>query len=314
MKLVREILNDLTAVFSLKQWKETFACAKSINKKSFAKTLKLLLPQFLLYYVLFSPAVAVPLYDSLLFHPTRIGPYGAHRLAGVPIENIYVTCPNKERLHCWYLKNPGAAQVVFISHGNGGNLTTRAELIALLLNLGLSVFIYDYQGYGKSTGSPSLTKIAEDGNCALNYLLKDKNYKASDVILLGESLGSGVTCRLSTEHESGGIILLSPYYSMQKLARQKLSWLNLYPDFLFSSPAYDNGKILSQNHAPLLIIHGEKDRLISPSNSHELFAQAIMPKQILWLKNSSHNDIMDKDPEALKQGIKAFLLAFTPQK
>lgn len=314
MKLVREIFNDLTAVFSIKQWKETFASAKSIKKKSFAKTLKLLLPQFLIYYVLFSPAVAVPLYDSLLFHPTRIGPYSANRLAGVPIENIFVTCPNKERLHCWYLKNPDATQVVFISHGNGGNLTGRAELMAMLLNLGLSVFIYDYQGYGKSTGSPSLTKIAEDGNCALNYLLKEKNYKASNVILLGESLGTGVTCKLSTEYEDAGIILLSPYYSMQKLARQKLSWLNIYPDFLFTTPAYDNGKILSKHHAPLLIIHGEKDRLIPPSNSQELFAQAIMPKEILWLKNSGHNDIMDQDPEALKEGIRAFLLAFRAQK
>lgn len=314
MNFLQEMINDLTAVFSPKQWKETFSATKSINKKSLAKTFKLLLPQFFIYYILFSPAIAVPLYDSLLFHPIRTGPFDAKRLVGVNIESDYIPTTNKERLHYWYLKNPGSEKVLFVSHGNGGNLTSRAELAEIFLKQGVSVFMYDYQGYGKSTGSPSLSKINEDGLCALNYLLKEKNFKESDVILFGESLGSGVTCQLSKDIKSGGIILLSPYYSMTKLARQKLSWLNFYPDFLFTTPPYDNGKVLSSPHAPLLIIHGEKDRLIPPSNSQELFSVALEPKQIAWLKNSGHNDIMDKDPKALKDAIKAFLLVLQAQK
>ncbi len=307
MKFLKELIGDLTAVFSIKQWKETFTTTKSINKKSFARTLRLLIPQLVLYYILFSPAVAMPLYDSMLFHPTRTGPFDAKRLAGVPIENVQIKSKNGETIHCWYLKNPGSNKIVFISHGNGGNLTTRAELMAMLLKLGVSVFIYDYQGYGKSSGSPNLVKIKEDGDAALNYLLKDKIYKEEQIYLCGESLGSGVTCELSTSIKSGGIILLSPYYSIIKLAKQKLILLNIYPDFCFTIPPYNNALILSLPHAPLLILHGEKDRLIPPSNSQKLFADASVPKQLVWLKNSGHNDILDRDYDTCENALKAFL-------
>ncbi len=305
MNLLKALWNDLTAVFSIKQWKDTFGALKSVNRKSLFKTIQLLLPQMVLYYILFSPLVAAPLYDNLLFHPTKTGHYDARNLAGTRIENV--TLKNgEESLHCWLLNKPGSTKIALICHGNGGNLSNRADIMKAFLDQGLSVFIFDYQGYGKSTGSPSIPKVITDAEKALNYLLKEKNYKPENIILFGESLGTGLTCHLSTKDKVGGIILLSPYYSIVQLAREKLVWLNLYPDFAFNFPHLDNGKILSQSHPPLLIIHGMKDRLIPVANAEKLFKTSMEPKQLVLLKNSGHNDVFLNDETEFKNGLRDF--------
>lgn len=305
MNLLKALWNDLTAVFSFKQWKDTFGSLKSVNRKSLFKTIQLLLPQMVLYYILFSPIIAAPLYDNLLFHPTKTGHYNARYLAGTKIENV--TLKNgAENLHCWLLNKPGATKIALICHGNGGNLTNRAEIMKALLDQDLSVFIFDYQGYGKSTGSPSIPKVITDAETALNYLLKEKSYKPENIILFGESLGTGLACELSTKVKVGGIILLSPYYSIIQLAREKLLWLNLYPDFAFNFPHLDNAKILSSKHPPLLIFHGLKDRLIPVANSEKLFKTAIEPTQLVLLKNSGHNDVFLNDGREFKNGLSGF--------
>ncbi len=305
MNLLKALWNDLTAVFSIKQWKDTFGSLKSVNRKSLLKTIRLLLPQMVLYFILFSPIVAAPLYDNLLFHSTKTGHYDARNLAGTRIENV--TLKNgEESLHCWFLNKPGSTKIVLICHGNGGNLTNRADIMKALLDQDLSVFIFDYQGYGKSTGSPSIPKVITDAETALNYLLKEKNYKPENIILFGESLGTGLACELSTKVKVGGIILLSPYYSIVQLAREKLLWLNLYPDFAFNFPHLDNGKILSCSHPPLLIFHGLKDRLIPVANAEKLFKTAMEPKQLVLLKNSGHNDVFLKDGKEFEECVKIY--------
>ncbi|MCW5823427.1 MAG: alpha/beta hydrolase [Cyanobacteria bacterium TGS_CYA1] len=305
MNLLKALWNDLTAAFSIRQWQETLASVKSIKKENLRKTVLLLLPQMVLYYILFSPIVAGALYDNLLFHPTKVGHFDATFLTGVKIENVSLKS-GKETLHSWFLRKSQTSKVALICHGNGGNLTNRAELMKALLDQNVSVFIFDYQGYGKSTGSPSIPKIISDSRVALNYLLDKEKYKQENIILFGESLGTGLACKLSTEIKSGGIILLSPYCSILRLAREKLIWLNLYPDFMFTFDHLDNAKILSKPHSPLLIIHGAKDRLIPVAHAEKLYATAVDPKQLVLLKDSGHNDIFLNDALDFENGLKRY--------
>ncbi len=305
MNLYKALWNDLTAAFSIKQWKETIISVQSIKRENLRKTFLLLLPQLILYYLLFSPFIAGALYDNLLFHPTKTGHFDAKYLIGTKIENIYLKNGN-ENLHCWFLKKPTASKVALICHGNGGNLTNRAEIMKSFLDQNISVFIFDYQGYGKSTGRPSIPKIVSDSKIALAYLLENRKYKQENIILFGESLGTGLACKLSTDMKSGGIILLSPYYSILRLAREKLAWLNLYPDFMFSFDHLDNAKVLSKPHSPTLIIHGAKDRLIPITHAEKLYATAVDPKQFVVLKSSGHNDIFLNDTTDFENGLKRF--------
>lgn len=309
MNLLKALWSDLTAVFSIRQWKETLISVRSIKRENLHKTILLLLPQMVLYYILFSPFLAGALYDNLLFHPTKAGHYDAKYLAGIKIENLNLK-NGSESIHCWFLKKPSASRVALICHGNGGNLTNRAEIMKAILDQNISVFIFDYEGYGKSTGSPSIPKIILDSRIALRYLLENQNYKQENILLFGESLGTGLACKLSCEIKPGGIILLSPYYSILRLAREKLVWLYLYPDFMFPFDHLDNAKVLSKPHSPVLIIHGAKDRLISIKHAEKLYAIAMDPKLLLMLKNSGHNDIFLNDTSDFENGLKRFFKGY----
>ncbi len=305
-KLAHGILHELTAAFSPGEWTTLVNKLKLSNRHSLLAAGKSLLPQLVLYYILLSPIVAAPLYNMLLFHPTMTGFYDAHSVVGSRIENVFFSSGNGVKLHGWFLRKAGAQKVVLISHGNGGNLTNRIPLIAMFLEEGLSVFIYDYEGYGRSSGSPSVQKICQNGSAAYDLLLAQMGYKANQIIVFGESLGSGVSCDVASKHEVAAIILQSPFATLRDLAREKILWLRLYPDALFPKEQdLQNAQLLSQPHAPLLIVHGKQDRIISVRNAESIYQLAKPPKTLVELAKLGHNNMYDSTEyaEAVRQFV-----------
>ncbi|MBX9669519.1 MAG: alpha/beta hydrolase [Candidatus Obscuribacterales bacterium] len=277
-----------------------------MNRKRYLLSLKLVVPTLIIYYVPLCPIVAMPVYNLMLFHPIMSGEFSSREIVGTPIENEFFESKNGQLLHAWYLRKKESKYVVLVSHGNAGNLTHRIALIATLLNCGVSVLIYDYQGYGRSEGSPSLEGICEDGEAACQWLIDKKEYKGNQIIVMGESLGTGVSCRLAQHRNLGGIILQSPFSSLCDLAKQKIFWLNQYPCWLFPLEL-DNEHVLTLSHAPLLIVHGKQDRLISFSHAAKIFAAAVNPKSLLELPDAGHNDIYDINYELYFKGLQKFL-------
>lgn len=306
--LVRSIVHELTIAFNPGEWIVLASKLRQTNRQALLVTFRNLLPQLLLYYVLLSPIVAAPLYNMMLFHPTMSGPFNAHRIIGTKIENVFFRSQNGKQLHGWYLKAPNSKHVVLISHGNGGNLTTRIPLIAMFLRNGVSVFIYDYQGYGRSAGSPSVENICEDGDAAFGWLISEQGYQDNQIIVFGESLGTGVACQIAARRPVAGIILQSAYSSLLDLARQKILWLRLYPTLLFpTQERLQNAEILSQPHAPLLLVHGERDRLIPVAHSEQIYRIAVPPKTFILLPDAGHNDIYDVNFEQYDGAVHQFL-------
>ncbi|MBP7579274.1 MAG: alpha/beta hydrolase, partial [Candidatus Obscuribacter sp.] len=182
-------------------------------------------------------------------------------------------------------------------------------MVPMLLQDKVSVFVYDYQGYGKSAGSATVDNIVDDGEAAYQWLRTDKHYKDKDIIVMGESLGTGVAGQLATRHPVGAIILQSGYTSLYKLAQQKMDLIKLYPPFLFLPQKLDTQAVLNRPHAPLLIIHGMRDRIIPFTQSEELYRTAMEPKQFAKLPDAGHNDIFDVDTDQYKKAISDFLTA-----
>lgn len=261
------------------------------------------------WYIILSPLVAMPVYNTMLFHPFAEGKYDVKDIDGVQCENVYFTSDGK-KLHGWYFVLPGASKTILLSHGNAGNITHRSKLVELLLEAGASVFIYDYQGYGKSFGTPSLQGICDDGLAVYNYLVLEKKIKPQDIILFGESIGTGVTCDIASKEPCAGIILQSPFSSLPGLAKQKMHLMCLYPPCLFPSAALDNLSILKKLNVPLLILHGAQDHLIPVSHSEELYAQANQPKQFVRLPDAGHNDTYDIDGKQYFQAVSQFIASF----
>ncbi len=214
---------------------------------------------------------------------------------------------NGKVLHGWYLKRKGEGKTILISHGNAGNISDRIFMLSTLVHLGCSVFIYDYQGFGKSEGEPSASGIIEDGLCAYDFLTKTKGVKSDKLILYGESLGCAVSTNIMRQRQVDAVILQSPFSSIQEAARDRLPWMHLFPDWTFPQRELDNRLALKQKHAPLLLIHGEKDWILPARYSKSLYQMACEPKKLVILPNCQHNDVFVNDLALSLENIKFFL-------
>ncbi|HEY9716477.1 MAG TPA: alpha/beta hydrolase [Trichormus sp.] len=245
-------------------------------------------------YVVLCPRLNYTLYRPLLFHPVSLVGSDINdvpEIAGVKGESVKFKNPDGDMLYGWYFNKPGATYTVLLSHGNGGNVTYRQDTIGVLLNTGASVLIYDYRGYGNSEGLPTVAGICDDAVAAYDYLTKDRGVAPNHTILYGESLGCAVTTNLSTRRKCAGIIIQSGFASLNQIATEMFPVLAIYPGRLLADPPLDNLSILKEQHAPLLIVHGQQDEVVPFSHASAVFRAASEPKQFLQLPTCGHCDI-----------------------
>lgn len=260
-------------------------------------------------YVALAPRIARNLYRPFLFHPD---PYphdveSAPTLDGLKGQDVYFLSRRGNRLHGWIYDNPIAKDWMLVSHGNAGNIVNRSELIRLLLRAGVSVFIYDYQGYGRSEGKPDIPDICFDGEAAYDYLVAEKGVRSENIILYGESLGASVAGYISRVRSAKGLILQSGFASLERIARESMPILKIYPDFLFPQSYLNNTAVLQQPHPPVLIAHGLNDAVIDFEHAYHLYETAIGEKTLLELPESAHSDITVSAPEKFEKAISDFL-------
>lgn len=262
-----------------------------------------------LLYLLLSPKIAQRFYNNMLFYPDKEQKdlYSVANVAGCNIENQTFASQSGAELHGWLLKNTKSDKLILVNHGNAGNISHRAWLAKLLVESGGSVFLYDYQGYGRSKGSPSISGITQDGLAAFDFAVDKLGYKPEHIILFGESLGSGVACHIAHTRPNRALILQSPFSSLRNIACEKLPWLRLYPEPLMVNPDLDNLTVLKSYKQPVLIIHGKLDKLVPFAHGERLFQIAGESKKFICLPTAGHNDVYDCDPPSYTQTIKEFL-------
>lgn len=260
-------------------------------------------------YLSLSPRFATKLYSNALFNPDQfpLGNYHIESVNGVKLEDIEFSSHNGNILHGWYFQNKKAKKTVLFSHGNAGNITTRIDLIKSMLEAGVSVFVYDYQGYGKSGGSATIQNIINDGLSAYDYLTQELKISASEIIIYGESLGAAVSCQISKYRTAAGLILQSGFSSLQKIGQELVPFTKIYPSWLFTKPDLNNLAVVAKQRCPLLIIHGVRDNTIPYSHAEELFAAAAEPKYLKRMENSDHTEIPATDPDDHRNAISEFI-------
>jgi hypothetical protein len=259
----------------------------------------------LLFYILLAPRVALPFYNTMIFYPHKYpgGQYDVDEIEGVKRQDVFFPSANGKRLHAWLFKHPYSRATILVSHGNAGNLSYRIGLISLLLKAGASVMVYDYQGYGRSEGSPSLAGILEDGRAAYNYLVEQEQLAGESIVQHGESLGSLVASHLAGTVPCGGVILQSGLASFKRIALEALPFLRLYPAWLFPDLKLDNAAMFEKAHPPLLLVHGARDDIIPISHSEEIYARALSPKAFTALPDAGHNDIYEVNADRYQEAV-----------
>lgn len=269
-----------------------------------------LLASILLPYLFFCPCLNDQFISQILFHPTKLPgrEAGLERIAGVAGEEVFFSYLQKTenpQLNGWLYSRPDSKLLVVFNHGNTGNILTRKWKLESLLLSGASVFVYDYQGFGRSDGHPNVSGVIEDSVAALDYLIDVKGYDAKNIVLYGESLGSCISIELARRRHYRGIILQSGCMSAESLCKEQVPFLNIYPSALFFKPRLDNMEYLSGDHPPVLIVVGKLDELIPIKHSLMMFEKASDPKRLVILPNSRHNDFQ-RDLDSFQNALRSF--------
>lgn len=242
--------------------------------------------------------------NSLVYHPTTAAE-GWLAPPSERVEDVRMTMPTGEDIHGWWLPtdDPKPTGAILICHGNGGNLSHRGRMMADLTNAtGLPVLIFDYPGYGKSTGKPSEGGCYDAGTAAVKWLF-DKGIPTANVVLVGESLGGGVATELATKLTPRALVLVKMFTSLPAAAKWHYRWL---PTHTLMSNRFDTLSKLPKLTCPVFIAHGTADRVVPFKHAEELFAAANEPKRFLRLEGQDHNAWLTAD---FHQGLAEFLKA-----
>jgi len=222
---------------------------------------------------------------------------------GLDFEPLTLTTRDDEQLDAWFIPAAQARGVLLFCHGNAGNISHRLDSIRLFHELGLSVLIFDYRGYGRSSGRPAEKGTYRDADAAWDYLVEQRGIAPGQIILFGRSLGAAIAADLATRQGAAAVILESAFTSVPDVAARFYPWL---PVRWLSRYQYDTGKKLANIHVPVLIVHSRDDEIIRYANGERLFEAANEPKQFLQLRGG-HNDAFMVSGKDYIQGLDSFL-------
>lgn len=197
-------------------------------------------------------------------------------------EVIKIKVANGNVISAIYLPNESATYTILYSHGNGEDLGTARRLLDDLWQSGFSIFAYDYEGYGTSTGVPSEPNVYQDIEAAYNYLTNQMHIAPNRVIAHGRSLGGAAAIDLASRQLVAGLILESTFVSGSRI----FSRFPVYPFDVFR-----NADKLQRVKCPVLVMHGQNDKQISFWHGVRLYELASEPKMFLWVESAGHNDL-----------------------
>lgn len=244
---------------------------------------------------------AMFLEDSLIYFPVAY-PEGDWSPRGLAFEDAWFKSADGTELHGWYVPKENARGAVLFCHGNGGNLTHRIDTLRMLHDRsGVSVLIFDYRGYGRSGGQPSEAGLLADARAARDWLAAREKIPATDVVLMGESLGGAVAVDLAASDGARALVLESTFSSLPDMAAHHYSWL---PVRWLMRTRFDSAAKIGQYRGPLLMAHGDADTIVPLAYGQRLFDAANEPKRLILVHGHNHNDPM---PTSFYDAVGKFL-------
>jgi fermentation-respiration switch protein FrsA (DUF1100 family) len=244
--------------------------------------------------------------DRLLFQPSSAILATPDR-AGMDYESVRVGTEDGEELHGWWIPARGGEEAargtLLFFHGNAGNISGRLESVQQFHHLGLNVFIFDYRGYGESSGSPGEDGLYRDADAAWQYLVGTRGLSPSDVVLFARSMGGGPATWLATRTDPRAVILESVFTSVPDIAAHHYPFL---PARALARIQFDNLDRVGDLGAPLLVIHSRGDRVVPFEHGRRLYEAASEPKQFLEIEGG-HNDGFLVSSDRYLRAIDGFL-------
>lgn len=248
--------------------------------------------------------VLVSCQGSFLYHPSKSLRHDPGDI-NLSYESIDLKTSDGVSIHGWYVPGKDRRGVVLFCHGNGGNISHRLDTIKVLNGLGLSVFIFDYRGYGKSSGKPTERGTYNDAMAAWNYLRGVKKIPSGKIIIHGRSLGGAVAVWLASETDPAALIVESSFTSTVDVARTMTVLRHFTGIITYKYSAVD---YIKKVKCPILVIHSRDDSLIDFSLGRKLFESAPGNPRFLEI-SGDHNSGFIKSQEVYTKGMDEFISA-----
>lgn len=205
----------------------------------------------------------------------------------VGVDEVALTTSSSVELISWFARPRTNRPTVMFFHGNAGAVSNRAYRFRDLMAHGYGVFVLGYPGYGGNAGQPSESGFHEASQMAYDYL-RASGIESDDIVLYGESIGSGVAVQLAARVEAKGLILEAPMSSAVDVAR--VHYPMLLASFLLRD-SYQSVDHIEHIDMPLLVIHGEKDAIIPLRLGQKLVEHAVEPKKLVVIGGAGHNNL-----------------------
>ena len=219
-------------------------------------------------------------------------------------ENVFFETADDKKLHGWFVPatSNSLAPVILFLHGNAGNIGHRWEKIRILHDLDVSVFIFDYRGYGQSEGRPSEAGIYKDTDAAYAYLV-ERGIAPERIIVYGESLGGAFAIDLAARKTVKALIVEDTFASVPAMVRKTMPFI---PPFVLATRLDSLSKI-AKVPTPKLIFHSIDDEIVPFEMGKALFDAAAEPKKFVQLRGG-HNTAFLDDFETYRSGLMKFIV------
>ena len=237
---------------------------------------------------------------NLLYHPNENN-YSGDQIS-VPIEKVNIKTDDDIDLLGWFHeKDLEKYKTVLFFHGNAGSLENRIHKLNHFHKMDVNFLIIAWRGFSGNEGKPSESGLYEDGESAIKWLVK-KGVDEKNIVIYGESLGTGVATHLSQNKEFAGVILETPFTSMIDAAKKFYPYI---PVGLLLKDKFENKNKIKNIKSPILIMHGEKDQIVPFEMGKKMFEIANEPKYSYFTKYDNH--MMEYD-ESLVKALNSFLI------
>ena len=227
---------------------------------------------------------------KLLYYPTANN-YSGDRLV-VLIEKVKIKTKDNIELLSWYhKKNINDYKTILFLHGNAGTLEDRIHKINHFKDIDINFLLLSWRGFSGNNGDPSEKGIYEDARSAVSWL-KNKGIVEKNIIIYGESLGTGIATEIAQNNNFAGVILESPFTSMIEAGSSKYP---IFPIRLLLKDKYESNKKIKNIKSPILIMHGEADTIVPFRMGKKLYELANEPKYSYFPKYDDHMMEFNKD-------------------
>ncbi|MBF0286662.1 MAG: alpha/beta hydrolase [SAR324 cluster bacterium] len=270
------------------------------------------------FWLLVSLVLAlIPGCNQLFYNPTSLE-YLTPKQLGFAYENVYFHSQDGTKLHGWFLpaQSGNAKGTIIHYHGNSENLSHYFFHVFYFAQRSYNLFMFDYRGYGKSSGEATPQGVYEDAIAALNYVKNRPDVHPDKLIVFGQSLGGALALRMMGEIKPEGIVAVvteGAFYAYQQIAEEKMQevWFTKLLKYPLSLLLFDDDYapapvIKNIAPVPLLIVHGTRDNVVPYHHGSQIFKAAQEPKQMWTIDNGKHVQMLTKYRSIYRDRLIAF--------